>query len=137
MRQHIDRTPNGRWTPGVTGNPGGRPKINADVASALEAGSLAAAQRLVELVSSEDERVALAASMALLDRTLGKAPASLEVTSAPDAAHWDRVQKAMQRLTLEHLEAVHASEGLHDLGEVPSKALEAVLVLADAGAFRG
>lgn len=83
----VARTPNGRWTPGVTGNPGGRPKIAPDVRSALEAGSLAAAQRLVELVSSEDERVSLAASLALLDRTLGKAAASLEVTggSRPEA----------------------------------------------------
>ncbi len=137
MRQHIARTPNGRWTPGVTGNPGGRPKLAPDVKSALEAGSLAAAQRLVELVSSEDERVALAASLALLDRVLGKAPASIEVTPAPAAADWDRIQKAVASLTLEHLEAVHGSAGVHDLADVPSKALEAVLVLADAGAFRG
>jgi hypothetical protein len=134
---HIDRTPNGRWTPGITGNPGGRPKIAPDVRSALEAGSLAAAQRLVELVSSADERVALSASMALLDRVLGKAPASIEVTPAPAAPDWDRIQKAMQRLTLEHLEAVHGSAGVHDLADVPSKALEAVLVLKDGGAFGG
>jgi hypothetical protein len=131
----VARKPNGRWTPGVTGNPGGRPKTPTDVRSALEAGSLAAAQRLVELVSSADERVSLAASLALLDRTLGKAPASIEVTGAPGLADWEPVQKAMQRLTLEHLEAVHASEGVHDLADVPSKALEAVMVLKDAGAF--
>jgi hypothetical protein len=137
MRQHIDRTPNGRWTPGVTGNPGGRPKLNPDVRSALEAGSLAAAQRLVELISSEDERVSLAASMALLDRTLGKAPASIEVTSAPAAADWEPIRQAAASLTLQHLEAIHGSEGVHDMADVPSKALEAVLVLKDAGAFGG
>jgi hypothetical protein len=133
----VARKPDGRYLPGITGNPGGRPKLAPDVKSALAAGSIAAAQRLVDLIKSEDERVALAASMALLDRVLGKAPASIEVTPAPAAADWDRIQKAMQRLTLEHLEAVHGSAGVRDLSEVPSKALEAVLVLADAGAFRG
>ena len=132
MPSHIDRTPNGRYLPGVTGNPGGRPKVPMDVRSALEAGSLAAAQRLVALVNSEDERVALAASMALLDRVLGKAPASVEVTSGPAEADWDRIQKAVASLTIEHLEAIHDSEGLHDLNEVPTKALEGVMVLADA-----
>ena len=51
MRQHIDRTTNGRWTPGASPNPGGRPKTPTDVRSALEAGSLVAAQRLVDLVA--------------------------------------------------------------------------------------
>ena len=127
------RQANGRYLPGVTGNAGGRPKVPTDVRSALAAGSLAAAQRLVELVKSEDERVALAASMALLDRVLGKAPASIEVTSAPVAADWERMRQAVASLTIEHLEAIHASEGLHDLRDVPTAALEAVMVLADAG----
>ena len=67
-----------------------------------------------------------------MDRTLGKATASLEVTSAPAEADWARLQQAVASLTLQHLEAVHASEGLHDLRDVPTEALEAVMVLADA-----
>jgi hypothetical protein len=137
MLTHIDRTPIGRFLPGTTGNPGGRPKTAPDVRAALEAGSLAAAQRLVELVKSTDERVSLAASLALLDRVLGKATASLEVTAAPAEADWDRMQRAVASLTLQHLEAVHASAGLHDLRDVPTKALEAVMVLADAGRADG
>lgn len=131
------RQPNGRFLPGTTGNPGGRPKVPMDVRAALEAGSLAAAQRLVALVKSEDERVALAASLALLDRVLGKAPASLEVTSAPVAADWDRMRQAVVGLSLEHLEAVHDSEGIHDLRDVPTPALEAALIVADAGGLTG
>lgn len=127
------RATNGRYLPGVTGNPGGRPKTAPDVRSALEAGSLAAAQRLVELIKSEDERVSLAASLALLDRVLGKPPASVEVTSSPVAADWDRMRQAVVGLSLEHLEAVHAAEGLHDIRAVPTLALEAALIVADAG----
>ena len=127
------RQPNGRYLPGTTGNAGGRPKVPVDVRAALDGGSVAAAQRLVELVKSQDERVALSASLALLDRVLGKPPASVEVTAGPVAADWARMQRAVASLTLEHLEAVHASEGLHDLREVPTAALEAVMMLADAG----
>ena len=127
------RQPNGRYLPGVTGNPGGRPKVPMDVRSALEAGSLAAAQRLVELVNSEDERVALSASMAILDRVLGKPPASVEVTSAPAEPDWERMQRAVASLTIEHLEAIHGSEGLRDLRDVPTPALEALMIVADAG----
>jgi hypothetical protein len=137
MPSHIDRTPNGRYLPGVTGNPGGRPKTPTDVRSALEAGSLAAAQRLVELINSQDERVSLAASMALLDRVLGKAPASVEVTSGPAEADWARIQEAWQSLAVAHLEAVHGSAGIHDLRDVPTEALEAVLIVADAARAGG
>ena len=131
------RQPNGRFVPGSTGNPGGRPKVPMDVRSALEAGSLAAAQRLVELVNSEDERVSLAASLAILDRVLGKATASIEVTSAPVAADWDRMRQAVASLTLQHLEAIHDAEGLHDLSDVPTPALEALMIVADAGGLTG
>ena len=127
------RATNGRFVPGVSGNAGGRPKVPMDVRSALAAGSLAAAQGLVELIKSEDERVSLSASLALLDRVLGKPPASLEVTSAPAAADWDRMQRAVASLTIDHLAAVHDSEGLHDLSDVPTAALEAALIVADAG----
>ena len=127
------RATNGRYLPGVTGNAGGRPKTAPDIRAALEAGSLAAAQRLVELIKSEDERVALSASLALLDRVLGKPPASVEVTAGPVAGDWDRMRQAVASLTLQHLEAVHAAEGIDNLADVPTKALEAVMVLADAG----
>ena len=127
------RQPNGRYLPGVTGNPGGRPKTAPDVKTALAAGSLAAAQRLVELVKSTDERVSLSASLAILDRVLGKPPASLEVTAAPAEADWDRMRQAVASLTLQHLAAVHDSEGLHDIRDVPTPALEALMIVADAG----
>lgn len=127
------RQANGRYLPGVTGNAGGRPKTAPDVRSALEAGSVAAAQRLVELVKSTDERVALAATLALLDRVLGKPPASVEVTSAPAEADWDRMRQAVVALSLEQLAAIHGSEGLHDIRDVPTPALEAALLVADAG----
>ena len=77
----ITRRADGTFSKGQTGNPGGRPSIPGDVREALELGSLAAAQRLVALVGSEDERVALAASEAILNLLYGRAPQALEVTA--------------------------------------------------------
>jgi hypothetical protein len=41
------------------------------------------------------------------------------------------MRQAVVALSLEQLAAVHASEGLHDIRDVPTQALEAVMVLAD------
>lgn len=60
------------FQPGQSGNPAGRAPMPPLIRAALEAGSEAAAKRLVELVGSQDERVALLASQALLDRLYGK-----------------------------------------------------------------
>jgi hypothetical protein len=71
--QNSKKTAPGRpFQKGQTGNPGGRPRIAPDVKEALAAASPLAAQRLVQLVKSDDEDVALKASMALLDRVYGK-----------------------------------------------------------------
>lgn len=68
------------WQPGQSGNPSGRPVMPPEVKAALEAGSEAAARRLVELVGSNDERVALLASQALLDRLYGKPAQAVDKT---------------------------------------------------------
>lgn len=60
------------WQPGQSGNPAGRRPMPPEVVEALQAGSEAAAKRLVELCSSPDPRVALMASEALLSRLYGK-----------------------------------------------------------------
>lgn len=42
----------GRFQPGVSGNPGGRVGIPAELRARLEAGAPAAVDRLIELISS-------------------------------------------------------------------------------------
>lgn len=101
----ANRDPSGRWLPGVTGNGGGRPRTDPEVRQALEAGSLAAAQRLVGLVSDPDPRIALAASVALLDRVLGKPAQAIEVAARePD---WSGFLPEFQAAVLENLRARH------------------------------
>ena len=61
------------WTKGQSGNPNGRPKVPEDVKALARANSKRAMQRVIELMESDDERVALMAAKELLERAWGKA----------------------------------------------------------------
>lgn len=62
---------------GQSGNPGGRPKENAEVKALARSHGKTALQKIVALMDSEDERIALAASQTLLDRGFGKPSQSI------------------------------------------------------------
>jgi hypothetical protein len=71
------------WRPGQSGNPGGRTIEFADCQRLCREASPDAARRLIELMYSEDERVALMAADKVLERAWGRPkepdqPASLE-----------------------------------------------------------
>jgi hypothetical protein len=66
------RDTHGRFLPGVTGNPSGRPKVVEEIQQIARQAAPAAFQRIVELAGSADERIALAASQAILDRAYGR-----------------------------------------------------------------
>ena len=57
---------------GRSGNPGGRPKANPEVKEILKAASPDAARKLVGLLESRTEKIALAAATEILDRTMGR-----------------------------------------------------------------
>lgn len=57
---------------GISGNPGGRPKESAEVKRLARQHCEAAVAKLVELMSSSNESISLAAANALLDRGVGK-----------------------------------------------------------------
>jgi hypothetical protein len=62
-----------QFKPGQSGNPdGSRGAAHVDVVRLARSHSVDAVLRLVELMASDDERVALMASQALLDRAFGK-----------------------------------------------------------------
>ena len=64
---------------GQSGNPGGRPKEVAEVRKLAQEHGRAAIERLVELMASENERTAVAACEAILNRGYGRPPQSLTV----------------------------------------------------------
>jgi hypothetical protein len=63
---------NGRFLRGFSGNPRGRPPVVAEIRELAREHAPAAFRRLLDLVQSRDERVALAAVTALLDRAYGR-----------------------------------------------------------------
>lgn len=68
----ANRSKTGTFQKGQSGNPRGRPKANPEVKKILKAASLDAARKLVELVGSRTEKIALMACTEILDRTMGR-----------------------------------------------------------------
>ena len=57
---------------GQSGNPGGRPKENAEIKALAREHGPQAITKLAELMGGSDPRVSVAAAQALLDRGYGK-----------------------------------------------------------------
>jgi hypothetical protein len=73
------------WKPGQSGNPAGRAKTPPEIKEALQAATPRAVAVLVEMLESDDDRVRIMAANSIMDRSLGKPVAALEV-SGPDGA---------------------------------------------------
>lgn len=68
-----------RFQKGVSGNPGGKAKLDVNVKELARSKTKRAFERIVELVESDDERVAFMAAKEVIDRAYGKsAPADDE-----------------------------------------------------------
>ena len=74
-----------RFTKGQSGNPGGRPKVVTAIRELAQQHGHRAFGRVLELVSSEDERVALAAAQEVLNRAYGKPIQATELTGKDGA----------------------------------------------------
>jgi len=70
--QNRADVPSGQFQKGISGNPGGRPRVSSEVRELAQTKAPRAFEQLVELMESTDQRVAMAASNAVLDRAYGK-----------------------------------------------------------------
>lgn len=81
QKQTGKRTPpRSAWGPGQSGNPGGRPKIAAEVRDLAREHGGKAIERLVALMHSKNESVAVRAAEAILDRDYGRPRQAMELT---------------------------------------------------------
>ena len=67
-----------RWRPGQSGNPSGHSGAYGEAVKLAQAAAPYAVRRLIELMDSEDERVAAVACNAILDRAFGKPKPAVE-----------------------------------------------------------
>lgn len=79
--ENSTRTGRGRFVKGISGNPGGRPEVEGKARKIAQRAGPRAMRRLIQLMRSPNERVAVAAASAILDRAYGK-PA--QTISAPN-----------------------------------------------------
>ena len=85
MPDNSERIAIGRpFQPGQSGNPSGRPKANPEIKEILKAASVHAAERLVALVDSKQEKIALQAVQEILNRTEGKPRDNVQMNVSGD-----------------------------------------------------
>ena len=60
------------FQPGVSGNPSGRPKENNEVKALARANAPQAMQTLIDIMTNGEQKLALQAANAVLDRAYGK-----------------------------------------------------------------
>lgn len=67
---------------GQSGNPSGRPKTDPEIREALYGAGLKATQKLIKLIDSSSDKIALQACVEILNRILGKpeAVSKLEIS---------------------------------------------------------
>lgn len=103
------------FQPGQSGNPNGRPKIAGEIKALARQHGPEAFRRVLELLKSDDERVAFVAAQEILNRAYGKPTQYLDVTERKDisdltddelaaiaTASRDRVIEAQARAAQSH-----------------------------------
>jgi Family of unknown function (DUF5681) len=93
----ANRNDKGNFRKGASGNPGGRPKLPAEIREMFQARSQEALEVLTRCLQSDDERIARAAAQAILDRGYGRPTQSIEA-SVTGKTHEQWLDEMSQRV---------------------------------------
>lgn len=113
----LRRRPNGTIMPGSALNPTGRPRIVQEIQELARTAAPAAFEKIVALIGSPDERIALAASTEILNRAYGKPVMS--------------VQSDVRKFDMSSLFALVAKEITEQRGTVKAETLPIIDVEAE------
>ena len=81
-------TGKGEFQRGRSGNPGGRPKLPADIREAFKAKAPQALEVLTRCLQSDDDRIAMMAAQAILDRGYGRPTQSIDANIYDDPVRY-------------------------------------------------
>ena len=93
-----------------SGNPGGRPKLPADIREMFKAKAPEALEVLTRCLQSDDDRVAMMAAQAILDRGYGKPMQSIDANINDDPVRYIVELPEKSATTEEWLESIRRED---------------------------
>jgi hypothetical protein len=98
-QEQVTRLPSGRFAAGRSGNPGGRPRIIADVQALARSHTVDAIETLVGIANDTKAPAAarVAAANAILDRGWGRSTSTLTIYQETERPSPAEVQNALER----------------------------------------
>ena len=106
----ANRTDKGRFAPGVSGNPRGRPKLPAEIKEMFQAKGPEALAVLARCLESSDDRIAIAAATAILDRGYGRPSQTIDASISEESVRLYALLPRPCATTEEWLESVRRTD---------------------------
>jgi hypothetical protein len=103
-------TGKGGFQKGQSGNPGGRPKLPADIREAFKAKAPEALEVLSRCLQSNDDRIAMMAAQAILDRGYGRPVQSIDANISEDRVRYIAEVPVKCATTQEWLESIRRED---------------------------